>query len=409
MARRSRLTDKIVKAIAPPTSGSRITYCGDLPGFGVCVTARGVKTFVLNYVTAQGHERRMKIGGYPAWSAAAARDQAQRLKRDVDLGGDPKADRDQLRSEPSLLDVWRRYEAEHLPKRADKGRRRESRMWEVYVLPILGRDRKLSSIMPADVETLRVEAIKRAAASKKKRPKAQWDDASAGFATGRAVVTSLKTALNLASKSWRWLDFNPATGVKLGGLPGRERFLSEQEITRLIEELDAQTTVAALCLKFLLLTGARRGETEKAKWSEFAIEGQGISTWRKPSHHTKTKRVHLVPLSPQAVTVLETLKTRYPSQLFVFPGRRPGTHIKELKRAWGAACAAAKIEGARIHDLRHTYASVLASRNLGLPLIGQLLGHTQQSTTHRYAHLSLDPLAQATAIVGALASKRATQ
>jgi integrase len=405
MARGIRLTDKIVKAITSPNSGSRVTYCGELAGFGVRVTAAGVKSFVLNYV-AHGRERRVTIGRYPTWSVAAAREHAQRLKRDVDLGGDPLADRGKMRSEPSLLDVWKRYEAEHLPKRTENGRRQERRLWESYVLPILGKDRKLSSIMPADVESLRVEAVKRAAASKKKRPKTQWDSSRAGLATGRAVVTSLKTALNLASKTWRWIGSNPATGVKLEVSPGRERFLSEAEIARLIKALDAKASVPALCLKFLLLTGARRGETMRSQWNEFTIDPSGLSTWRKPSHHTKTKRVHLVPLSVEAVAVLLKLKSDHPSSRYVFRGRRPDAHVKELKTAWRDACTVAKIEHARIHDLRHTYASLLASRNLSLPLIGKLLGHTQQSTTQRYAHLSLEPLAEATSLVGRVAIQR---
>lgn len=273
MAPRTRLTDKGVKALTPPERKSRVVYCGDLPGFGIRVTTAGVKSFVLNYVSAQGVERRVTIGRYPAWSVAAAREQAQRLKRDVDLGGDPLKDREKKRTEPSLWDVWRRYEVEHLPKREERGRKRERQMWEAYILPILGKQQKLSAITPADVESLRVEVVKRAALSKKKRPKVQWDDERAGVTSGRAVVTSLKTALNLAVKAWRWIDFNPASGVKLEVAQGRERPLSDDEISRLIKALDANISVATLCIRFLLLTGARKGETCKAQWSEFQLDG----------------------------------------------------------------------------------------------------------------------------------------
>jgi hypothetical protein len=113
---RPRLTDKIVKALTPPASGHRIAYCRDLPGFGVRITSKGSIAFVLTYVSA-GRQGRITIGQYPTWSVAAAREQAQRLKRDVDLGGDPVTERKVRRSAPTLTDLWERYELEHLPTR----------------------------------------------------------------------------------------------------------------------------------------------------------------------------------------------------------------------------------------------------------------------------------------------------
>jgi integrase len=74
----------------------------------------------------------------------------------------------------------------------------------------------------------------------------------------------------------------------------------------------------------------------------------------------------------------------------------------ELKKAWAKICKLADLEGVRIHDLRHTYASILASGGASLPLIGALLGHTQSQTTQRYAHLMDDPLREATSRVGAV-------
>jgi integrase len=81
---------------------------------------------------------------------------------------------------------------------------------------------------------------------------------------------------------------------------------------------------------------------------------------------------------------------------FLFPGDREGKPLRDLKRAWKVICAAAGIQGVRIHDLRHTYASHLVSSGHSLPLVGRLLGHTQAATTQRYAHLADDPLRQAT-------------
>ena len=85
--------------------------------------------------------------------------------------------------------------------------------------------------------------------------------------------------------------------------------------------------------------------------------------------------------------------------LFPGAGNRP---IREIKKSWASVCKVAGIADARIHDLRHTFASVLASSGLSLPIIGQLLGHTQAATTHRYAHLLDDPLRAATERAGAV-------
>jgi integrase len=95
---------------------------------------------------------------------------------------------------------------------------------------------------------------------------------------------------------------------------------------------------------------------------------------------------------------------RKPAEDYVFPGAGPGEHLGDCKKAWAAVCRNAGIAGVRIHDLRHTYASVLASSGLSLPVIGALLGHTQPATTARYAHLADDPLREATNRVDTLIS-----
>jgi len=152
----------------------------------------------------------------------------------------------------------------------------------------------------------------------------------------------------------------------------------------------------------LLLTGARRGEVLAATWDQFDLEA---GVWIKPSSHTKQKREHRVPLSAPARRLLADMRAEAERRAkerqrelskYVFPARVGGGAMVEIKSAWAALCRAAKLECVRIHDLRHTYASVLASAGLSLPVIGALLGHTQPGTTARYAHLFDDPLRAAT-------------
>ena len=151
----------------------------------------------------------------------------------------------------------------------------------------------------------------------------------------------------------------------------------------------------------MLLTGARKTEVLAATWSQFDF---GRGTWTKPGATTKQKTDHVIPLSAPARQLLALLRERNRSAKFVFPGPGPTGHRTSLKRDWAQVCKAAGIVGLRIHDLRHSYAAQLASAGLGLHVVGRLLGHTQPSTTSRYAHLFDDTLRAATERVGAIIS-----
>lgn len=81
-------------------------------------------------------------------------------------------------------------------------------------------------------------------------------------------------------------------------------------------------------------------------------------------------------------------------------GHKENTSRADLNKPWNAVRRHAKLEGVRLHDLRHTFASFGAGASLGLPVIGKLLGHSQPQTTARYAHLDADPLRRASNLIG---------
>ena len=117
------------------------------------------------------------------------------------------------------------------------------------------------------------------------------------------------------------------------------------------------------------------------------------------SPNTKQRRIHRVPLSAAALDVLRKIKAiADPNSPFVFPG---GTGpLNDIKKSWASVARKAGLEGVRLHDLRHSFASILVSQGASLPLIGQMLGHTQTQTTSRYAHLFDEPLRKAADAVG---------
>ncbi|MGH7032494.1 MAG: tyrosine-type recombinase/integrase, partial [Stellaceae bacterium] len=198
-------------------------------------------------------------------------------------------------------------------------------------------------------------------------------------------VVALLSKMFALSVKWGMRPDNPARGIERYQEHRRERYLRPDEIARLGAALDAHPNQqSANAVRLLLLTGARRGEVLGARWSDIDLEA---GVWTKPGATTKQKTIHRVPLSEAAVSLLKGIKAGdeakaqrareagkfYQHSRFVFPGKGPDEHLGEIKHFWASICETAKIEGARIHDLRHTYASLLASEGSSLPIIGQLL------------------------------------
>ena len=161
-----------------------------------------------------------------------------------------------------------------------------------------------------------------------------------------------------------------------------------------MEEYQDQSVANAL--RLLLLTGSRRNEVLHATWDQFNLEA---GVWTKPAHTTKQKRMEHLPLPAEALDILKEMGGESDSP-FLFPGKIPGKPLQEIKKAWATIIKKADLANVRIHDLRHTHASHLVSSGLSLSIVGKLLGHTQASTTQRYAHLADEPLRQATQVFG---------
>jgi integrase len=377
-----RLTDRLVRDLPRPSRGAAITYDAEVAGLGARVTAVGTRSFVLNYVCL-GRERRTTIGQFPSWSVTAARTEARTLRRKIDSGVDPMDEREAReagaiadRTAPTINDLFNRYEAEHLPRKSPRAAADDRSMWRKLILPRMGTV-KVAAVTPADVDALHAEVSKT-------RP-----------IRANRVIEVIRKAFNLAIR-WGWRTGNPASGVNRNHEHKRTRYLSGAELIRLSEALAVHPEqVSASAIKLLMLTGARRTEVLAARWDMFDLDS---GVWVKPSAHTKQRREHRVPLNTPARQLLLELRASSNGP-FVFPGRGNGP-LTEIKRTWAALCASAEIKDCRLHDLRHTYASILASAGLSLPIIGALLGHTQTQTTARYAHLLDDPLRAAAEHVG---------
>ena len=139
-----------------------------------------------------------------------------------------------------------------------------------------------------------------------------------------------------------------------------------------------------------MLTGARVGEVRQARFEQFNLEHL---SWSKPASTTKQRKVHRLPISDEAAAIVRQQRLGVPRGCpWLFPGDVPGQPVVEIRRFWRGIQKSADIPDVRIHDLRHTFASLLVSGGASLEMIGKLLGHSQLQTTQRYAHLMDSPL-----------------
>lgn len=397
--RTKRITNQVVTALKPPRAGNRIVWDSDLTGFGVRVTAGGAISFVLRYVL-NGRERRYTLGKHPDLSPGAARELATVLRGQVAAGKDPMAARQDAREAPTMADLCDDYLERHArPKKRLKSVKGDEQLIRLYIKPKLGA-RKTSAIGRRELDNLHQ--------SLKAYP----------YQANR-LLALLSKMFSLAV-AWSWRLDNPAKGIGRFAEGRRDRWLSTDELGSLSKALQTYPDERVRnALKLLILTGARRGEVLSATWDQFDLER---AVWTKPSHHTKQNKTEHVPLSGAARLLVSEMRAKLVKTLgdeaklkdfpFPFPGDKAGKPLKELNGAWQKICATAGLEDVRMHDLRHTYASHLVSGGHSLPLVGRLLGHTQASTTQRYAHLADDPLRKATEEFGTIfqnAAKRKPQ
>lgn len=374
-----RLTDALARRASAGNRPQKFFWDADVKGFALRVTNRGAKAFILDYRVA-GRQRRITIGNYPDWTVIAARDVAKSMKRDVNLGQDPMGDRHSERVAPTISDLWDRYAIEHLVHKADRSQADERSMWAKLILP------SLAKVKVKDLAHDQVAALHREITIDRGTP-----------VRANRTIEVLRKALGMAVR-WQWRPDNPATGIRRNAEDKRQHFLSTEELARVMRALaDHPERVSANALKLLVLTGARRGEVLSARWDMFDLD-KGV--WTKPSAHTKQKKEHRVPLSAAAISMLKEIRQETTGSC-VFPGKTPDAPITDIKRTWATICKTAGIERVRIHDLRHSFASLLVSNGASLPLIGAMLGHTQVATTARYAHLYDDPLRDAAEQVSA--------
>lgn len=437
------LDTESVRQLAAPAEGSRIVLDDQIPGFCCQITYTGTKTFRLRYRRG-GKWYSVKLGRWRDSSApqAYARTDAERKKRGITAGDARKAaaeirraidrgenpaleaklkEAEQVRSERGAVPVkeaFREYR-EWIANRPNPLKPASVLKVDVnfsnHILPRLGA-RYLASLTPEDVRIMAAEVSK---------PKKVGGRRSGGPRAANHAVAQLSAFLawavkrelisdNVAKRIDRKRDLAPETS--------RERYLTREEWAAVMHELDEmpfwanrgsryaatklvrtetpqlRQLVSCEALRVAMLTGARKGEVFRMRWEDVDLDA---GWWVKPRETMKGGKEHEIALPQMAIDSLRKLRAAHPDPVFVFPGKArldaitsgkrlkgdEGGHIQDVSELWGKVRDKLGIPEVRIHDLRHTAASVLISSGASLYEVGQQLGHSQAQTTQRYAHL----------------------
>jgi integrase len=408
----ANLTKRSVDALQFIKGGDYLVWDQKLRGFGIRVrehagndgTIQRRKTFVVGYRPRGSRQyRRFSIGTYGPMTVEQARIEALKHLSAVSQGDDPLEAKRAERAAKTVREFGDQFLSYVEDRRKRTTAREYRRLWTRHVLPVLG-TKKVTEVSTTDVQRLH--------RSLRETP----------YAANR-VVALLSAFFSFAGREGvRAGHENPTRSIEPYPEAPRERFLTANEFRRLGEALTraerdglpaapgyrrspkspktakhrtrkADVPIKAnpfsiAAIRLLILTGCREGEILSLRWDAVDFERGYLRL-----ADTKTGR-SVRPLSLSAAELLETLP-RLDRNPFVLPGANPGEHLKEIKRVWYAVRHAAGLDEVRLHDLRHSFASVPASSGESLLILRTLLGHRRASTTERYAHLGDDPVKRA--------------
>lgn len=366
-----KITKRSIDGANLPEKGDVFLWDSELRGFGVRIKSTGSRSFLVQYRNQGGRSRRLTLGAYGALTVDEARRLAQQALAAVAKGEDPAQDRETKRNAETVADLAERYITGYaVPQKKASSVQQDRRMLKDHILPAFRK--------------LKIEAVTRADVARK------IQDLKETPVLANRVRALLSTMFNLAERWGLRPDHsNPCFHVEKFKEVSKERFLSGDELARLGAALngaeDRESPAAILAIRLLMFTGCRRDEILSLKWSYIDFE-RGVMNLPDSKSGKKT-----VPLGKPALDLLATAQ-RYELNPYVIPGEKPGQHLVNIQKPWNRIRTAAGLSDVRIHDLRHSFASVAVAGNLGLPIVGALLGHAQARTTEQYAHLAVDPL-----------------
>lgn len=357
-------------AAAQCEPGKRKTdfYSESAVGMGLECRSSGGKSYFQRYFDHNGRQRQVTIAAYGEITFEQAKRAAQRIRSEAVLGGDPAAKKEKKKAIP----LYRELAEQHLTHAASYQRSYDStrRIIHNHVLPRWGKSR-LDEIKQQDVTAWLMEKRQSGLAP----------------ATVEKIRIMFSRSFELA-RQWELFDGNPVKHVpRVKFNNARERYLTSEEAERLrlACECSANPQLPRI-VGLLLLTGARKSELLKAKWSDIDLAKR---TWTL--NMTKNGRGRHVPLSQAAMDIISQLPS-YPDCPWLLPNPQTLLPFTDIKRSFMQARKLAGLDDICLHSLRHSYASALTGSGVDLYTVGKLLGHVNVASTARYAHLANDTL-----------------
>ncbi len=372
------------RAVESATADERdvVLWDTELAGFCCKITPKGKRVYQVYYRTRSGQQRRPTIGAHGVLTCDEARNIAKIWLADAATGGDPSQDKRTDRSAVTLREFSEQYLTRHARVRKKPlSVEADERNLRNHILPALG-SRAMPDISKQDIARFHSGMSDRPGAANRS-------------------LALLSKMFNLAELWGVRPDYsNPCRHIEKFKERKIERFLSGEEFARLgraLAECESEGTERAsviAAIRLLVFTGCRRDEILKLEWTSIDFEHTCI---RLPDSKTGAKPVYL---NAPALKVLSNIP-RSQDNPYVIVGAKRGAHLVNIEKPWRRIREKAKLPDVRLHDLRHSFASIGASTGMGLPMIGALLGHKDTATTQRYAHLSVDPLRAANEAIGA--------
>lgn len=397
------LTRKLTKTVidnAEPSERDFFLWDKDLKGFGLKVCPSGRKVYVCQYRHGSGRRaptRRMTIGAHGSpWTVEGARNEARRLLGAAVQGQDPAKMKQEAKAVLTVGELCDEYLANGTATKKASTLATDRGRIERHIKPLIGRLR-LTDVSKGTVTQFMQDVAAGKTAVDVKTRKRGRAIVTGGKGTASRTVGLLGGIFSFAVDAGLMAD-NPVRGVKRFKDKQNQRFLSLDELQRLGVSLrEAEATgvnpSGIAIIRLLILTGCRKGEIEQLRWQDVDFD---LGFLRLPD--SKTGQA-IRPLNSAARAVLTSLP-RYQGCDLVFPSEKLDRPYVGTPKVWLAVRTACELNGVRLHDLRHSFASVAVSEGASLPVIGVLLGHKDTATTAQYAHLHDDPVRGASEIVG---------
>ena len=366
-----KLTNKKIDQLIPDTK-SYIVWDNEIRGFGVRVNLNSKKTFILKYRIGQGRSARVRkpvIGTYGVMKVDEARKIARKWLLEASEGNDPKeVDKTSI----LLKDFCNVYLQQHANiKKKLSSVIEDKRLMRLHIIPNFG--------------NICLKEITRSMITKHHQSMYQTPHGANRF------LSLMSKMMNLAERwEYRPLNSNPCRHIERYKEEGRQIYLSMEQIEKIghvIKQMEQTESIFVLsAIKLLLFTGRRTGEILTLKWDYIDFENSKMNL---PDTKTGAKSFFFSP------TVKQILLNLPNKEGFVFKSVLKDKRVTTVRHIWKKICKLAKIENVRVHDLRHTYASLAVQNGYSLPIISKMLGHADIKTTQRYAHLHDDPVNQA--------------